>query len=448
MSVSAVLAIVVVGLIDEPAVRASRGPASSPIRHVVVIYEENHSFDNVLGSFCVESGRCNGATEGTLHDGTVIPLATADDLVPIVDHARKAQRAAIDGGRMDGFDLIDGCDASTAFACYSQFKPSQIPNLTRLADAFALSDATFETTTAASWVSHLALVASTTDGFWGANPVLSKKGHRPRPGWGCDSFRDALWKAGPGDKPIFVPSCVPDRAGNGPYRASPVQWVPTIMDRLDAGGLAWKLYAGDGPAGGRGWPSGYYWQICATFYECLEGPQLENWVANTQILSDAATGQLPSVSFVTPQDPVSQHNGKSMVAGDDWIGKIVTALEDGPQWSSTAIFITWDDCGCFYDHVAPPNGKGIRIPMIIVSPFAKPRYTDSNPASMDSVLAFIEHIFGLSPLSKGDARAYDFADAFDYTQPLLRGIGMVDTPVPRWERRWVADHPTDPNDPT
>jgi phospholipase C len=424
------------------------GAPRSPIQHVVVIYQENHSFDNVLGRFCVQSGRCDGAVQGTLHDGTVIPLSTASDLVPLVDHAHKAQRTAIDGGRMDGFDLIDGCDQQTGYACYSQFDPGQIPNLSALARAFVVSDATFETTTAASWESHIALVASTTDGFYGANPVLSKTGHRNGPGWGCDSFKDSLWKAGPGAKVRFVPSCIPDPAGRGPYRASPVAWVPTIMDRLDAAGLSWKLYAGMGPDGGRGWPSGYYWQVCATFYECQEGSQADNWVANTQILSDAAGGTLPALSLVTPEDPLSQHNGKSMLAGDDWIGRVVGALENGPEWSSTAIFVVYDDCGCFYDHAAPPKGKGIRVPMVIVSPYARPVFTDSTPASMDSVLAFVEHTFGLPPLSKGDAKAYDYRDAFNFSEQPLPRVRMVHSPVPSWERSWIARHPTDPNDPT
>jgi phospholipase C len=421
---------------------------SSPIKHVVVIYQENHSFDNVLGRFCVQSGRCDGAVKGKLHDGTVIPLSTASDLVPLVDHAHKAQRTVIDGGRMDGFDLIDGCDQLSGYACYSQFDPGAIPNLSALAKAFVVSDATFETSTAASWVSHVALVASTTDGFYGSNPVLSKEGHRNGPGWGCDSFKDVLWKAAPWSKPKFVPSCIPDRSGRGPYRSSPVRWVPTIMDRMDAAGLTWKLYAGTGPDGKRGWPSGYYWQVCATFYACQESSQADNWVANTQILSDAAKGTLPRLALVTPEDPLSQHNGKSMLAGDDWIGRVVAALEEGPEWSSTAVFITYDDCGCFYDHVAPPQGKGIRVPMVIVSPYAHPKFTDSATASMDSVLAFIEHTFGLRPLSKGDAHAYDYRHAFNYDELPLPPVRMVETSVPPWELRWIARHPTDPNDPT
>ncbi len=244
--------------------------ATGPIQHVVVIYQENHSFDNVLGRWCVQSGRCDGATTGRLHDGTTIPLSKASDLVAHVDHSREAQTTAIDGGAMDGFDLLLGCDQTAGYACYSQYTPKQIPNVIALARSFAVSDATFETSLAASWASHLSLVSSTPDLFWGDNPQTSQF-HKPGPGWGCDSFQDAPW--GPNAQSLqTVPACVPDQNGKGPYRSSPVAYVPTIMDRLDAAGLSWRLYAGGGPTE-RDKAGGYIWEVCPTFAECLDGPQ-------------------------------------------------------------------------------------------------------------------------------------------------------------------------------
>ncbi len=432
------------------AVAARSQTRGNPIEHVVVIYQENHSFDEMLGRFCVQTSRCDGATEGKIHDGTTIPLATAADIVPPVGHARKAQEAAIDGGAMDGFDLIAGCDASTAYACYRQYDASAIPNFSALADAFVVSDATFENSTAASWASHLDLVSSTMDGFYGNNPHASvaPQGPTPGPGWGCDSRKDTLWSANPEDEPILVPSCVPDRDGNGPYRPSPVPWVPTIMDRFDAAGLTWKLYAGGGPHKPKNWRSGYYWQVCATFYECQGSSQIENWVANAKVLSDAAAGTLPNLALVTPKAGSSQHNDESMIRGDNWIGSVVSAIENGPDWDSTVIFITYDDCGCFYDHVPPPTGLGIRVPMVIVSPYARAGYTDHEVASFNSMLAYAEHLFGLLPLSSADGTAYDFAGAFDYSQTPLPPVRMVERPIPSWEVRYLEDHPIDEDDPT
>jgi phospholipase C len=145
----------------------------------------------------------------------------------------------------------------------------------------------------------------------------------------------------------------------------------------------------------------------------------------------------------------SQHNGASMLAGDNWIGSVISAIENGPLWSSTAIFLTWDDCGCFYDHAAPPGGSGlgIRVPMIIISPYAKAGYTDSTTASFDSITRYAEEVLGIPPMG-GNATAYDFAHSFDYSQKPLAPVRIVTTQIPKWEVAWIDAHPPDPNDPT
>ena len=427
-------------------VRTAPAPVS-PIEHVVVVFEENHSFDNVFGRYCATSGRCNGATEGRLHDGSVIPLPDAKDIVASAAHNSGAIIRAIDGGKMDGFDTFRNCRKSGGYTCMGQYDPQDVPNLTALASAFALSDATFETTPAGSWVSHIQLVASGADGFTGSNPVESTTGAQRRAGWGCDAFTDASWAPSGAGEAIYVPSCIPDRNGGGPYRPSPVRWVPTIMDRLDEAGASWKLYAGGGPNRKR-FTSGYLWEICPTFAACLLGTQSANWVPSADILKDATNGRLPSVSIVTPIPRVSQHNSDSMLEGDTWLGQLASAIMNGPQWSSTALFITYDDCGCFYDHVAPPPGAGVRVPMVIVSPYARAGYTDSATASFDSILAFVEGTFGLAPLGTGDAGAYGYGEAFDYAQRPLAPARMVVSRLPAWEQRYLRAHPGDPDDPS
>jgi phospholipase C len=424
-----------------------RAAPSSPIKHVVVVFEENHSFDNVFGRYCVKSGRCEGATEGRLHDGGVIPLPHAKDIVASAAHNSGAIIRAIDGGKMDGFDTFRNCKEAGGYPCMGQYDPKDVPNLTALARSFALSDATFETTPAGSWVSHLQLVASGADGFTGSNPVNSTTGAHRQAGWGCDAFTDASWVASSGSRPIFVPSCVPSQTGAGPYRPSPVRWAPTIMDRLDQAGVSWKLYAGGGPKKKR-FTAGYLWEICPTFAECLLGPQSANWVPSDDILKDAAKGRLPNVSIVTPTPRVSQHNSDSMLVGDTWLGQLASAIMNGPEWSSTALFITYDDCGCFYDHVPPPPGAGVRVPMVMVSPYARAGFTDSRTATFDSILGYIERTFGVSPLGRGDARAYAFGKAFDYTQQPLPPVHMVVSRIPLWEQQYLLAHPGDPDDPS
>ena len=137
-----------------------------------------------------------------------------------------------------------------------------------------------------------------------------------------------------------------------------------------------------------------------------------------------------------------------MLRGDNWIATNMNALMQGPDWNSSATFITYDDCGCFYDHVPPPPGLGIRVPMVIVSPYAKPASTDSTTASFGSMLAFIEHTFGLAPLSSHDADAYDYSGSFDFLQRPISPVPLPKHRVPVSELRWIASHPPDDEDPT
>jgi phospholipase C len=125
-------------------------------------------------------------------------------------------------------------------------------------------------------------------------------------------------------------------------------------------------------------------------------------------------------------------------------------VEHGPNWRSTAVFITWDDCGCFYDQVRPGvnpdgTGQGPRVPVIIVSPYARPGYTDTTATTFAGILAYTEHTFGLRSLSGNDAGAYGFANAFNYNQAPLAPVHMVHRPLPASARHLP---PPDPNDPT
>jgi phospholipase C len=439
-----------------PVSGTTRPAGAVPVSHVVIIDMENHSFDNVLGKLCAEVAAgvitdrqpCDGATTGVLSDGSVVPLTQATDIVAGVGHEVEGQQAAIDGGRMDGFDQISGCGrvAISPYACYSQFDPSQIPNLAALAERYAISDRTFEFSSSPSWAGHMVLASGTQDGFQGDIPTPSTFTTKTGPGWGCDSYRDAQWWDGSAF--VLVPSCIPDRSGAGPYRPSPVSYVPTIFDRLDASGLSWKIYGGSGPT--KGYSSGYGWAICPTFFECLGSAQKANWVPAQNVISDGGGEGLPNFSIVAPPSAVSQHNGYSMTAGDNWLGQVVRAIQSGPDWASTAIFITYDDCGCFYDHVPPPwASAGIRVPMVIVSPYAKLGATDSTPATYVSLLAYTENIFGLAPLASADAAAYDYGSSFDYTAPPAVGPpAMVHRVISAEEQAWIRAHPPKGNDPT
>jgi phospholipase C len=146
------------------------------------------------------------------------------------------------------------------------------------------------------------------------------------------------------------------------------------------------------------------------------------------------------------------HNTMSMTACDNWAGQLAAAVMNGPDWSSTAVFITFDDCGCFYDQMPPPldpagTREGPREPLIIVSPYARPGYTDTTATAFAGILAYTEHNYGLAPLGVNDAKAYDFANAFNYSQPPLKPIRMVQQPLPASAKR-IHLTPALENDPT
>jgi phospholipase C len=418
----------------------SPASASTPIEHVVVLFMENHSFDDLLGRYCVSTGRCDGSVTGQLPTGRSIPLNVEPDIVPLANHAPKTQETCMNGGLMNGCSLVKGCNRSHGYRCYTAADPTSIPNIIALADRFALSDRTFELNVASSWGGHTEVVAATLDGFTGENPRAGVGGGSSL-GWGCDSRKDAPWRQSPDDPVIRVPSCVPDQQGNGPYRESPVQYVPTIMDRLDEAGLSWNIYAAgkNDPVG-----AGYARAMCPTFYECLSTSQEDHVKDPTTFTSDAAAGELPNFAVVIPNRNDSMHPGYSLAAGDDWIAEQINAMEQGPEWSSTAVFITWDDCGCFYDHVNPlaiDPSWGMRLPMLIVSPWARPQYTDSTAATFASVLAFTEHIYGMASLGAADASAYDYRNAFDFGESPTRPIHLVTHAVPSASLRAIAAHP-------
>ena len=427
---------------------ARQAHAALRIRHVVVLFLENHSFDNVLGLLCLRYHRCNGVSTGRLANGRRIKLMPASDVVPVVAHKPIPQRTAIAHGRMNGFSKISGCTANTspAFRCYSQFHRGQIPNLWRLARTFTISDATFSDGPVPSFGSHLDLVAQRLDGFTGARP-LDRVGSGP--GWGCNSRKDTPWRAAPGRPIRLEPSCVPwyglDRRRHpfgGAYRATPVKHVPTLMDRMSHANIRWKIYAATRSQAAVG---GYGWAICPTFADCYYTAQRSHMAPSNRVISGAKRGTLPAVSLVMPQARDSQHNSWSMARGDAWLGRVVSAIEHGPDWPRTTIFITYDDCGCFYDHVRPPRGLGIRVPMVLVGPYVRRHYTDHTTASYSSIDRYIEHTFGLRPLTSADANAYGYRSSFKYARIPNPPIRMVRTRVPPASIKQIAAHPPKPD---
>ncbi len=412
------------------------GSSSTPIEHVVVILQENHTFDNVLGQLCIQDHReCSAASSGKNEKGETIPLTRAADVVASLPHDQEAQLKAMHGGKMDGWEQLSGCKAKKGHVCYTQYDPTQIPSLAAMARKGAISDSYFSRDIVPSWGGHLDFLAQTLDGFVGNNPKHAAGAPAEGPGWGCDSNLDAMWNDPATHQLISEPSCVPDKNGKGAYRATPVPYVPTVADRLEEAGRTWGIYGAVTPVGKKKkLPGAYKWAICPTFAECLDGPQKADMHTATQLLSDAKAGSLPNFAILTPSEgvagPTSQHNGASMIVGDNWIGEEVSAIQNGPDGSSTTIFIYYDDCGCFYDHVAPPAGLGIRLPLVMISPYAKVGYTDHNVATNSSILAYMESVLNVAPVTEQDATAYDFSESFNYSQSPTEKFLYQPAPVP------------------
>jgi phospholipase C len=433
--------------------------AQSPIQHVVVIYLENHTFDNVLGYWChSHPARCpDGGMPAsvTLSDGTVVKPTVTPDLIPVVNHSVAAQVAAmnIKNGvpQMNGWQNIPtagaqlGCGAAQHYDCISGYQPTQVPNLTSLAKIFAISDMTFSMADSPSWGGHLYAAMGSLDGFTGDNPVPAK-GVTPGPGWGCESDLVTPW-LGPYGGTYLVPSCIPDYSldpvqhpNGGAFEPTPAAYHGTIFDELSAAGLSWRIYGAATPPAAGATNNGWTWSICPSLAECLDTSQRSNLVDASQFYTNAAAGTLPNYSIVTAGGSGSYisdgcHNAESMTACDDYIGSLVNAVEKGPDWSSTAVFITFDDFGGFYDQVPPRinpdyTQQGPRVPLIIVSPYAKARYTDTTATTFAGILAYTEQNFGLAPLGPNDKWAYPFTNAFNYSQTPLNPVRMVHRPLP------------------
>ncbi len=366
--------------------------AQNPIKHVVFIIKENRSFDSYFGTF----PGANGATQGTLSTGQVIPLQHLPDQTPHdVDHTWFSALASIDNGNMDQFDLIPLGNVDGDLLAYSQLTQSDIPNYFAYAQNFVLADAAFSSIHGPSLPNHLYTIAATSDG------VISTPNTRSADwSWGCDSNATN----------ILVQ--VMDTSGNITTEF-PCFDFQTMADLLDTAGQSWKYYA---PTYGH---QGYQYSAYNNVSHIRYGSDWNNVVSDKQFVTDAAKGNLPAVSWlVTAQ--ANEHPPHSSCFGENWTVQQINAVMQGPDWASTAIFLVWDDFGGFYDHVPPPTsdfyGLGARVPFLIISPYAIPGYISHTTYEFSSVLKFIEETFGLPNLGNRDVDANDTMDSFNFNQ--------------------------------
>jgi phospholipase C len=367
------------------------------IKHVVFIVKENRSFDNYFGAF----PGADGATSGTLSTGQVIPLGHATDVLPEdIYHNWFAAHGAVDGGKMDGFDLNYESYLNGFQISYNQYYESDLPNYWAYAEKFTLADHMFSSITSHTFPNHLYTIAASSDGVIVNPSIPGASPSGPGAAWGCDAVAN-------------MRSLQIDNQGHF-QNTYPCYDMPTLADSLGNAGLSWKYYAQ-----GLG-QQGYVYSTFDAINHIRNSPLWEtNVVSDTQFVKDAANGSLPAVSWLTTGNN-TDHPPTSVCAGENWTVQQINAVMQGPDWASTAIFLTWDDFGGLYDHVPPPVtdqfGFGPRVPFLVISPYAKPGYITSTQYDFTSVLKFVETRWGLPALGARDAAANDLTDAFDFTQ--------------------------------
>lgn len=368
-------------------------PPSSPIKHIVFIIKENHSFDNLFGTF----PGADGATTARTSNGQTVSLGhTPDHTLIDIDHERLATITALDDGRMDGFDRIAGAIQDGHDIALSQYHQSDIPDYWEYAKTFTLDDHFFSTIAGPTFPNHLVMVAGSSNNI-DDNPVLNSY-HS----WGCD--------AGPYTKVDAV-----DPKTGRHHWIKPCFDITTLPDELDKAGISWKYYA---PGQ---YKSGYIFSSLNSIKHIRYSSQWQTNVPDTsQFIQDVKAGTLPQVSWVVEPEEVSDHPPHSICAGENFTVNELNTLMKSSLWSSTVVFLGWDDFGGFYDHVKPPRldyiAYGPRVPMITISPYARPHFIDHQQYDFGSVVRFIEDTFKLAPMGPYDQRAASIFGNLDYTQ--------------------------------
>jgi phospholipase C len=370
--------------------------ATSPIKHVVFIVQENRSFNNLFmgfpGALTQRYGYNEKGKKVMLHPQT---LLTQWD----IDHSSDAFFSAYDNGKIDGWNRENACCRQPKNFAYAYTPRSEIEPYWDMARQYVLADNMFQSNLDGSFVAHQYTIAAFAD-----HTV-----DYPSSYWGC-----------PGGAQDKVPTLRANRTIGRPIEAC--FDYPTIGSEADTAGLSWRSYTGSVSGDGGLWNA---YQASRPVYD---GPDWNVDVIDPQylIINDVAgtgtnVGHLAAVTWVTPTYSASDHAGMEAGGGPAWVASVVDAIGESQFWDSTAIFIMWDDWGGWYDPVKPVyedyDGLGFRVPLIVISPYAKKGYVSHVQYETSSVLRFMEDNFHLPHLAASDKRANDpAADVFDFTQ--------------------------------
>jgi phospholipase C len=375
------------------------------IKHVVVVIQENRSFENFFAGYPGADAPMYGYGKRPHRKDIKIPLHRISfQHEPNFEHLYQAGILDWDNGKMDGFSQWGHGD----HGAYAYIEREQVKPYWTMAQRYVLADHMFPTEFGPSWTAHITLVAGTDN---------------LKPGLALANFSDGnnSCAAAPDTRTTTVNSHRHVSNDTGP-RPCFTQFR-TLANTLDGAGVSWKYYVDTKDAH----HGGSIWDPFQAISDVRYG---RDWHTNviapqTHVLTDAQIGNLADVSWVTPSHEDSDHPGAHSDTGPSWVASIVNAIGKSQYWKSTAIIVLWDDWGGFYDNAPPPQldfrGLGIRVPCLIVSPYAKRNYIASTPYEFGSILKFIEQAFGLPSLGLAadgytDRRAHSLGDAFDFTQ--------------------------------
>jgi phospholipase C len=361
--------------------RSTHKLPASPIQHVVIVIQENRSFDYLFQGY----PGANTASSGLVSTGQTVPLTSISMAEPYdIMHASSAFFEAWDNGKLDGFNLEKRRGNAHCCLPYPQYgyaPSSEIQPYLAMAGQYVLADNMFASQLDGSFTAHQYLVAA----------YSGRAVNFPKGAWGC----------GP---PAGMVHTLNDDHTIGP-RVPACYNYATLADKLDAAHVSWRMYAPPTRV------IGHLWLSFNANSQIHFGPDGKNDITEpeTQFLTDVASGQLAAVTWIIPRLRNSDHTGSGSTNGPPWVASIVNAVGQSPFWNSSLIFVVWDDWGGWYDHVEPPlldyDGPGFRVPLLCISPYAFAGVVNHTQLEHASILKFVEKNWGLVPLAAADERA-------------------------------------------
>ncbi len=357
----------------------------TPIQHLVFMLQENHTFDNYFGTYPGADG-IPANTKMPVDPtnpaaGYIQPWHIGQTTITDLSHNAVTYQQQFDNGKMDGFISALNARAEDGRISMGYYDDRDIPYYWNLADHYVLFDRFFSSAPDGSFVNHLYSVAAVHPG-------------------------------------AETPSTI----------AASLQNVPTIFDRLQAAGISWKFYVQNYDptityrnlqgVGSR--DSQVIWVPLLNMNRFIDDPKLSSHIVDMkEYYTDLQNGTLPAVSYIVPSGR-SEHPPQYPSGGEKLLKSLIQELMRSDYWKSSAFIMAYDDWGGWYDHVVPPKvdavGYGLRVPALLISPYAREAYIDHTQLDFTSILKFIENNWGLQPLSTRDASANDFSSAFDFTQ--------------------------------